>query len=187
MLRNDCSHEKIGRLPSIVRCPFANIKEHREAIVLTTDPAWNAVSGIDINTQHPIYVEGNTKADMVALAEACKAEVVYGIGGGLAIDTAKIHRSRKRITTRRASYHSVNRCVSHRCNRGQRKWMCSLPSLKSTRHGCCRYGCFVQCPRRNAGKWRCRRTLNRDSTLGLAGSGEDGCEPIKSAADSTNS
>ena len=89
MLRNDCSHEKIGRLPSIVRCPFASIKEHREAVVLTTDPAWNAVSGIDINTQDPIYVVGNTKADMLALAEACKAEVVYGIGGGLAIDTAK--------------------------------------------------------------------------------------------------
>ena len=89
MLRDDCSHEKIGRLPSIIRCPFANIQEQREAIVLTTDPAWNAVSGIDINTQHPIYVEGNTKADMVTLAETCNAEVVYGIGGGLAIDTAK--------------------------------------------------------------------------------------------------
>ena len=89
MLRDDCSHEKIGRLPNIVRCPFAHIKEHREAIVLTTDPAWNAVNGIDINTQHPIYVEGNTKADMAALAEACKGDVIYGIGGGLAIDTAK--------------------------------------------------------------------------------------------------
>ena len=89
MLRDDCSHEKIGRLPNIVRCPFANIKEHREAIVLTTDPAWNAVNGIDINTQHPIYVEGNTKADMAALAAAGKGEVVYGIGGGLAVDTAK--------------------------------------------------------------------------------------------------
>ena len=89
MLRDDCSHEKIGRLPSIVKCPFASIKEHRKAVVLTTDPAWNAVSGIDINTQDPIYVAGNTKADMLALAEACQAEVVYGIGGGLAIDTAK--------------------------------------------------------------------------------------------------
>lgn len=89
MLRDDCSHEKIGRLPSIVRCPFTNIKEHREAIVLTTDPAWKAVSGIDIKTQHPIYVEGNTQANMVALTEVCNGEVVYGIGGGLAVDTAK--------------------------------------------------------------------------------------------------
>ena len=89
MLRDDCFHEKIGRLPSIVRCPFASVKERREAIVLTTDPAWKAVSDIDINTQRPIYVEGNTQADMEALADASEGEVVYGIGGGLAIDTAK--------------------------------------------------------------------------------------------------
>lgn len=89
MLRDDCSHEKIGRLPSIVKCPFANVRERREAVVLTTAPAWKVVNGIDINTQHPIYVEGNTQADMAVLAEACKAEVVYGIGGGLAVDTAK--------------------------------------------------------------------------------------------------
>lgn len=89
MLRDGCSHEKIGRLPSIIRCPFANVKEHRKAIVLTTDPAWKAVSGIDVNVQHPIYVAGNTQADMAALTEMCEGEVVYGIGGGLAIDTAK--------------------------------------------------------------------------------------------------
>lgn len=89
MLRDDCSHEKIERLPSIIRCPFANVKERREAIVLTTDPAWKAVSGIDVNVQHPIYVAGNTRADMAALTETCEGEVVYGIGGGLAIDTAK--------------------------------------------------------------------------------------------------
>ena len=89
MLRDNGFHEKIGRLPSIVHAAFTNIQEHRDAIVLTTDPAWKAVSGIDINTKHPIYVEGNTKADMAEIAETCNGEVVYGIGGGLAIDTAK--------------------------------------------------------------------------------------------------
>ena len=89
MLQDDCSHEKIGRLPSILRCPFASVREHREAIVLTTDPAWKVVSGIDVNTQYPIYVESNTQADMATLADACTGEVVYGIGGGLAVDTAK--------------------------------------------------------------------------------------------------
>lgn len=97
MLRDDCSHEKIGRLPSIVRCPFSNIKEHRKAVVLTTAPAWKVVDGIDINTQHPIYVEGNTQADMAALAETCQGEVVYGIGGGLAVDTAKYVAAAKRL------------------------------------------------------------------------------------------
>ena len=89
MLLDDCSHEKIGRLPSIVRCSLADIKERREAVVLTTEPAWEAVKGIDVHSQQTIYVDGNTKADMTALAEACAGEVIYGIGGGLAIDTAK--------------------------------------------------------------------------------------------------
>ena len=89
MLRDDCFPEKIGRLPSIVDTSFLNIKESREAIALTTEPAWNVVRGIDINTGPPIYVAGNTQADMDALAAACDAEVVYGIGGGLAMDTAK--------------------------------------------------------------------------------------------------
>ena len=89
MLLDDCSHEKIGRLPSIVRCSLADIKERREAVVLTTEPAWEAVKDIDVHSQQTIYVDGNTKADMTALAEACAGEVIYGIGGGLAIDTAK--------------------------------------------------------------------------------------------------
>ena len=89
MFRDDCSYDKIGQLPSIVRCGFADISEGRDAIILTTEPAWAVVSGIAVNPKQFIYVEGNTEAYMTALAEACEGEVVYGIGGGLAIDTAK--------------------------------------------------------------------------------------------------
>lgn len=89
MLQEDCSPEKIERLPRLVRTPFTNIKETRRAAVLTTEPAWRAVKGIDINTPHPIYVAGNTEADMAEIADACTADVVYGVGGGLAVDTAK--------------------------------------------------------------------------------------------------
>ena len=89
MLQDDCSYDKIGRLPNIVSCPFVDINEKRDAIILTTEPAWAVVSGIVINPKQLVYVEGNTKAYMAALAEACEGEVVYGIGGGLAIDAAK--------------------------------------------------------------------------------------------------
>ena len=89
MLLNSGSGEEIGRLPSIVRCPLADIKAQHEAVVLTTEPAWEAVKGIDIHPNKLVYVEGNTEIVMAALAETCKGEVVYGIGGGLAIDTAK--------------------------------------------------------------------------------------------------
>ena len=89
MLRDDCSYDQIGRLPSIVKCTFADINEKRDAVVLTTEPAWAVVTGIAIDPKQLVYIEGNTKAYMTALAEACEGEVVYGIGGGLAIDTAK--------------------------------------------------------------------------------------------------
>jgi glycerol-1-phosphate dehydrogenase [NAD(P)+] len=89
MLRDDCSYDKMGRLPNIVSCAFADISEKRDAIILTTEPAWAAVSGIAVDPKQLIHVKGNTEVYMAALAEACEGEVVYGIGGGLAIDTAK--------------------------------------------------------------------------------------------------
>ena len=89
MLQDDCSYDKIGRLPSVVKCAFGDINEKRDAIVLTTEPAWTVVSGIAVPPKQLIYVDGNTRPYMDTLAEACEGEVVYGIGGGLAIDTAK--------------------------------------------------------------------------------------------------
>ena len=89
MLLDERSEKDIGRLPSIVTGAFADIKERREAVVFTTEPAWKAVKGIEINPHQLIYVEGNTAETMAALADVCEGETVYGIGGGLAIDTAK--------------------------------------------------------------------------------------------------
>ena len=89
MLLDERSEKDIGRLPSIMTRAFADIKERREAVVLTTEPAWKAVEDIDINPHQLIYVEGNTAETMAALADVCEGEVVYGIGGGLAIDAAK--------------------------------------------------------------------------------------------------
>ena len=186
MLRDECSHEKIGRLPSIVRCPFANVKEHREAIVLTTDPAWRAVSGIDVNTQHPIYVKGNTQADMAALTEKCEGEVVYGIGGGLAIDTAKYVAAAKEMPLVAVPTLLSTDAFLTNATGVREKWVCPLSSDKSTGHCYCRYGGFAQRPCCHAGK-RCGGCpLNCDSTLGLAGIGEDGCEPIGSTVDTAS-
>ena len=89
MLQDDCSYDKIGRLPGIVKCAFADVSERRDAVVLTTEPAWGVVNGIAVHPKQLIYVDGNTRAYMTTLAKACEGEVVYGIGGGLAIDAAK--------------------------------------------------------------------------------------------------
>ncbi len=97
MLQDNCSYDKVGRLPIIVKCALADINEKRDAVVLTTEPAWAAVNGIAVHPKHLIYVDGNTKAYMAMLAEACDGEVIYGIGGGLAIDTAKYIASAKAL------------------------------------------------------------------------------------------
>ena len=89
MILDEHSEKDIGRLPSILTRAFADIEERREAVVVTTAPAWKAVDGIDIRPHQLLYVSGNTTAAMAAFADACEGEVVYGIGGGLAIDTAK--------------------------------------------------------------------------------------------------
>ena len=89
MILDEHFEKDIGRLPSILTRAFADITERREAVVVTTAPAWKAVDGIDISPHQLLYVNGNTTAAMAALADGCEGEVVYGIGGGLAIDTAK--------------------------------------------------------------------------------------------------
>ena len=89
MLLEAHSQKQIGRLPSILTRPIADIKERRPAVVLTTTPAWKAVEEIGIKPHQLLYVEGNTAAAMAEFADGCAGEVVYGIGGGLAIDTAK--------------------------------------------------------------------------------------------------
>ena len=82
MLLDGYYEKEIGRLPCIVRCAVADIKARQAAIVLTTEPAWQVVKGIGINPYQLIYIEGNTEVAMATLAETCKGEVVYGIGGG---------------------------------------------------------------------------------------------------------
>lgn len=80
---------RIPRLPNIEKVPFSSIEDKRKSVVLTTEPAWKVASQISIKPQQLIYTEGNTKEDMDKLAGNTEGEVVYGIGGGLAIDTAK--------------------------------------------------------------------------------------------------
>ncbi len=80
---------KISRLPSIEKRPFFTIEDNREAFVLTTQAAWESAGVQDLNVRQRVDVEGNSKSDMDVLAAACQGEVVYGIGGGLAIDAAK--------------------------------------------------------------------------------------------------
>ncbi len=90
MFRADSSQEKIGQLPRLTRCRYTDIQELRKTLVITTAPSWAVVPEIALNTQTLLHVTGNTEAAMASVATAASdAEVIYGIGGGLAVDTAK--------------------------------------------------------------------------------------------------
>lgn len=80
---------RIPRLPNIEKVPFSSIEDKRKAVVLTTEPAWKMACRCSIKPQQLIFSSSNTKADMDRLAGDIEGEVVYGIGGGLGIDTAK--------------------------------------------------------------------------------------------------
>ena len=97
MLLNERSEKDIGRLPSITTRAVADIKEPRKAVVFTTEPAWKAVNGIDITPHQLIYVNANTAPAMAALAQVGTGEVVYGVGGGLVMDTAKYVASENQL------------------------------------------------------------------------------------------
>ncbi len=79
-------------LPKIEFRELTSIRESRRAAVLTSQPAWNAVSYL---LDLPLVVQAEPhKADSAlfkSLADNLpeQVEVVYGVGGGLASDAAK--------------------------------------------------------------------------------------------------
>jgi len=81
---------KIPSLPEIERQPLQKWNDKRTAVVFTTEQVWGLVKDqLDIFYQQKFYVAEATKPAMDYFVNQTKAEVVYGIGGGLAIDTAK--------------------------------------------------------------------------------------------------
>ena len=83
---------EVWPLPKIEFRELTSIRESRRAAVLTSQPAWNAVSSL---LDLPLVVQAEPhKADAVlfkGLADDLpeQVEVVYGVGGGLASDAAK--------------------------------------------------------------------------------------------------
>ena len=81
---------KIPSLPEIERQSLQKWNEKRTAVVFTTKQVWKLVKAqLDIYPKQKFYVTEATNPAMDYFVNQTKAEVVYGIGGGLAIDTAK--------------------------------------------------------------------------------------------------
>lgn len=81
---------KIPSLPEIERQSLRKWNDKRSAVVFTTEQVWDLVKDqLDIFPHQKFYVAEATKPTMDHFVNQAEGEVVYGIGGGLAIDTAK--------------------------------------------------------------------------------------------------
>ena len=85
---------RIWNLPLVTLQPFDQLEDRRPALVVTSGPAWNAVharlGGLNIAAR--VEVSQATVEDWNASSAGIAAgsiEVVYAIGGGLAVDAAK--------------------------------------------------------------------------------------------------
>lgn len=90
MLSQNYSSVKIWNLPIIEYRPFSTIEEKRDVAVVMSEPAWTAVSS-QLNLPIISIVEATeaTLAHWDTLAANLHGDVIYAVGGGLAVDAAK--------------------------------------------------------------------------------------------------
>ena len=85
-------------LPLIHEQPFASIADAREVAVVYTNPARDAVADrIHIRPVWQAEVTEATTAHWDAISADLRGDVVYAIGGGLAVDAAKYIASRHNL------------------------------------------------------------------------------------------
>ena len=91
----------IGPLPKINIESLTSIQETRKSLVVTQEVPWKLVqSDIDLKNLQLLFVEDQVNEDYlenVSQHTSSVIEVVYGIGGGVAIDTAKYIANTKNV------------------------------------------------------------------------------------------
>ncbi len=89
---------KIWPIPSIEERPFSSIKETRRVALVTTTAAWEAVKDrLDLPTVWGTEVIEATVNSWKGLLEGFEGEVIYAVGGGLAVDAAKYLAAEKNL------------------------------------------------------------------------------------------
>jgi len=80
----------IWSVPDIKITQFKQITEKRKVSVVTTEPAWSAVkNNLNVPIVNEIDVKKATTKYWDSLLHQINGEVVYAVGGGLAVDAAK--------------------------------------------------------------------------------------------------
>jgi glycerol-1-phosphate dehydrogenase [NAD(P)+] len=79
---------RVWNLPRIENLSLTDIDEKRPVTVVTSDPAWNAVKDkLHLTVVNQLYVTEASEEGWRSLP--VNGEVLYAVGGGLAVDTAK--------------------------------------------------------------------------------------------------
>jgi len=84
----------LNNLPAANLSPFSEIDEKRPVLLVTSTPAWKAVQdrlhGLRVTTRlEPFEATTSTWDSLLSSVKGSPAQVVYSVGGGLAVDAAK--------------------------------------------------------------------------------------------------
>lgn len=84
------SMSRIWPIPTIEEKAFTSLTEKRKVALVTTSAAWAAVSGrLHLDIAWKAEMTEATLPTWKGLLDVFKGEVVYAVGGGLAVDAAK--------------------------------------------------------------------------------------------------
>jgi len=80
---------KIWNLPIVEILPFSDIEDKREVCLIYSAAALEAVGDLPLKEVSRHEVIEATEAHFTEIAEAAEGEVLYAVGGGVAVDAAK--------------------------------------------------------------------------------------------------
>jgi glycerol-1-phosphate dehydrogenase [NAD(P)+] len=88
----------IWPVPKQIFMPMQEISDHRQAALITTHGAWEAVkSSLNLNIVWSKFVDLATIEYWDRLLNDFQGDVIYAIGGGLSVDTAKYLGMKKNL------------------------------------------------------------------------------------------
>ncbi len=90
--------KRIWSVPTIEYMPLDEVVEQREVAIVTTSPSWEVVEEkLHVKVSSVTNVKDAVREHWDRLQENVNGEIVYAVGGGLAVDAAKYLSVRKQI------------------------------------------------------------------------------------------